>query len=229
MKKKSMIYLSIIIFSVCIAIYAFQRNKEIMSYVTSGLGTFDDPYVLKDDENDYLKTFNERVVENITKENEFNYTLTHPSYSNQYNGGKWENHNLVNDTSRDFVYTKIQYINEDDSENLYVALTNEHYRKTLVNNLISHNINDSTFITEEVIVSNIVNLFEINPITTLFNKNTCFQLANALEHNNGSMIIQYKLRHNGSWFTSMVVVEWTTYPNIYVPKEYNEVGTYSSN
>lgn len=70
------------------------EENDIMSYVISGSGTIDDPYIFSGEENFYTVMFEKNLISKISFQNKeksnFNGVFNGTVYYNQFDGGVWK-------------------------------------------------------------------------------------------------------------------------------------------
>lgn len=215
------------------------QYDDIMEYVVSGSGTFEDPYVFESLDNQYSLMFNEIVKDSIIQKpfdtrHQFTASLTGDEYYNQTNGGEWHysyGGGSVG-TNNSFVYVTINYVNEKDTENTYVALTNPSLK-----DIIYSSVRDNAFelmiekVTEKAgktMAKAVYNFFSVIPVVEIINSSTLDELGMAVYNDNGSLVVKYKFSYNGAWYYNIVSVEWDTYPTAILPGTAYGVGNYKS-
>lgn len=208
---------------------------DISHYVLSGSGTFEDPYIL-DNDNPYKTMFDEVMRNSVRASNPnvstysvFSASLTGgPRYAPS--GGKWTYTSGGLDASADnrMVYKGITYSDHTRISVLMKGLNNliilDHIKDALGDYLFGPALNNylqSKGVPEDIAdAAEDVFGFVYGKFTFAGNDKAILEAA---AQSGGVMEVVYNTSYHGSWYQSSALASWDEYPNAYFP-----VGPYGN-
>lgn len=201
-------------------------EDDIMQYVVSGSGTFEEPYIFGEN-NEYKEMLDSKVraqLTSVSTRSQFSASLTGGSYYAP-NGGKWSyTHGSPNSIS-DYMlwYISIIYTSDTNTisslsdaiesnenvEKIIMGLANHLAGEALENYLIAHGVPKAAAEACSEIFGEVFSSFS-------FTKADRAAIDAALNCG-GLLTVSYRHSYHGSWFQSDVLASWDEVPYANIP------------